>query len=79
MKRGFPCGTAARAFPPIKLERVFKRFYQVEHHLRRQYEGLGLGLAIAKELVELHNGRIFAESKLSQGSRFFVVLPLAEE
>ncbi len=75
----FSVRDSGAGIPPDKLERVFKRFYQVEHHLRRQYEGLGLGLAIAKELVELHNGRIFAESKLSQGSRFFVVLPLAEE
>ncbi len=64
--------------PADKLERIFKRFYQVEHHLRRQYEGLGLGLAIAKELAELHNGRIWAESVAGQGSQFFVALPLAE-
>lgn len=63
--------------PADKIERVFKRFYQVEHHLRRQYEGLGLGLAIAKELAELHNGRIWAESVAGQGSQFFVALPLA--
>lgn len=63
--------------PPDKLERVFKRFYQVEHHLRRRFEGLGLGLAIAKELVELHNGRIWAESVPEQGSHFYVALPLA--
>lgn len=64
--------------PPDKLERVFKRFYQVEHHLRRRFEGLGLGLAIAKELVELHNGRIWAESVPDQGSHFYVALPLAK-
>ncbi len=63
--------------PPDKLERVFKRFYQVEHHLHRRFEGLGLGLAIAKELVELHNGRIWAESVPGQGSHFYVALPLA--
>jgi two-component system sensor histidine kinase VicK len=60
-----------------KLERIFKRFYQVEHHMRRQYGGLGLGLAIAKELVELHNGRIWAKSATGQGSHFFIALPLA--
>lgn len=65
--------------PAAKLERVFRRFYQVEHHLRRQHEGLGLGLAIAKELVELHNGRIWAESEMGQGSHFFIALPLTEE
>jgi signal transduction histidine kinase len=46
--------------------------------MRRHYEGLGLGLAIAKELVELHNGRIWIENKQPQGSKFFVVLPLSQ-
>lgn len=62
--------------PQDKLERIFKRFYQVEHHLRRQYEGLGLGLAIARELMELQNGRIWAESVEGQGSIFHAAIPL---
>jgi signal transduction histidine kinase len=64
--------------PKDKLDRIFTRFYQVEDHMRRHYEGLGLGLAIAKELVELHNGRIWIENKQPQGSKFFVVLPLSQ-
>ena len=63
--------------PNDKLDRIFTRFYQVEDHMRRHYEGMGLGLAIAKELVELHHGRIWVESKPPQGSKFFVALPLA--
>lgn len=62
--------------PSDKLERIFTRFYQVEDHMRRHYEGMGLGLAIAKELVELHHGRIWVENKKPKGSRFFVALPL---
>ena len=62
--------------PPDQLERIFKRFYQVESPLRRHHEGMGLGLAIAKDLVELHNGRIWAEN-LAQGSKFTIALPLA--
>ncbi len=62
--------------PPDKLERIFDRFYQVEHPLTRQFEGMGLGLAIAKELVALHDGRIWAASEPGQGSEFFVALPL---
>lgn len=59
--------------PGDQLDRIFKRFYQVENPLRRHHEGMGLGLSIAKELVELHNGRIWAET-LSQGSKFTLAL-----
>src|SRR5690606_35773554 len=48
--------------PSDKLDRIFDRFYQTEHYLRREYGGLGLGLALAKELLTLHNGRIWVES-----------------
>ncbi len=65
--------------PPDKLDRIFKRFYQVESALRREYEGLGLGLAIAKELVGLHEGRIWAESEVGKGSVFYVALPLIQD
>lgn len=65
--------------PPDKLDRIFKRFYQVESALRREYEGMGLGLAIAKELVELHEGRIWAESEVAKGSVFYVALPLIQD
>ena len=62
-----------------ELDRIFNRFYQSEPHLRRQYEGMGLGLAIAKELIELHGGRVWAKSKIGAGSEFFVALPMATE
>ncbi len=62
--------------PEDQLERIFKRFYQVESPLRRQHEGMGLGLSIAKELVELHDGRIWAESSNQHGSEFIIALRL---
>jgi signal transduction histidine kinase len=58
-------------------KRVFTRFYQVEPHLTRQHGGMGLGLAIAKELLELQNGRIWLESTEGTGSTFTFALPLA--
>jgi len=61
--------------PKEELGRVFERFYQVEDHLTRHYGGLGLGLAIAKEVIEQHGGRIWAESGDGQGSRFRITLP----
>ena len=62
--------------PDDQLERIFKRFYQVESPLRRQHDGMGLGLSIAKELVELHGGRIWAESSNQNGSEFIIALRL---
>jgi signal transduction histidine kinase len=63
--------------PQDQLDRIFKRFYQVESPLRRHHEGMGLGLSIAKELVELHNGRIWAEN-LSKGSKFTIALNMSD-
>jgi signal transduction histidine kinase len=62
------------------LKRIFKRFYQVESPLSRRYEGMGLGLAIARDLVELNQGRLWAESQgIDKGSSFYVALPLYPE
>ena len=61
--------------PAAELERVFDRFYQVEDHMTRRHGGMGLGLSVVKGLVELHGGRVWAESDPERGSRFIVVLP----
>jgi signal transduction histidine kinase len=63
--------------PPRKQERIFDRFYQVEPSLTRRFEGMGLGLSIAKEMVELHGGRIWVESVEGMGSSFTFALPLS--
>lgn len=61
--------------PPHELPRIFDRFYQVETHLTRRYGGMGLGLSVAKAMIELHGGRIWAESQ-GKGSTFTFLLPL---
>jgi len=64
--------------PPNELDTIFDRFRQIEEHLIRSYGGLGLGLSIAREVVELHGGKIWAESKgKDQGAIFHITLPLA--
>lgn len=63
--------------PPDQLTHIFEDFYQVEDHMTRRHGGLGLGLSIAKALVEAHGGRIWVESAGSgQGSTFYINLPL---
>jgi len=58
------------------LEKIFEVFYQEDDHMTRRYGGLGLGLSIARELVHLHRGSIWAESEgLGEGATFKVVLP----
>jgi signal transduction histidine kinase len=62
---------------PENLERIFDRFRQVEAHMTRQYGGMGLGLSIARGLVEAHGGRLWATSPgLGQGATFIMALPL---
>jgi K+-sensing histidine kinase KdpD len=58
------------------LEKIFEVFYQEDDHMTRRYGGLGLGLSIARELVQLHGGSIWAESEgLGEGATFKIVLP----
>jgi len=62
---------------PENQHRIFDRFYQVESSLARHYEGMGLGLSIAREMVQLHQGHIKVDSVVGQGSAFTVTIPLA--
>jgi signal transduction histidine kinase len=58
-----------------KLDKIFEQFYQNDGRLERKYEGTGLGLALTKELVELHGGTITVDSTIHEGSIFTVCLP----
>lgn len=63
--------------PPAEQARVFDRFYQVGNPLTREHSGMGIGLAVAKAIIELHHGRIWVESAPNQGSTFSFSLPRA--
>ena len=65
--------------PSKEQARIFERFYRVDTSLSVEAGGPGVGLSIAKELVELHGGRIWVESQAREGSTFTFIIPLAEK
>ena len=71
------CGIPAIGIAPELLPRVFDLFTQAERSLARSQGGLGIGLALVRRLVEMHQGRVEAHSALGQGSEFVVTLPVA--
>jgi signal transduction histidine kinase len=65
--------------PEEEQERIFEPFYRLGSELRRETQGVGIGLSIAKHIAEAHGGRITVESSPGTGSQFTIVLPAAEE
>ena len=63
--------------PAKDLQKVFDRFFQVENHLTRHHEGMGLGLSVAKAMIEAHDGIIWVESIENEGSTFSFLLPIS--
>lgn len=61
------------------LNHVFDKFAQIENSLSRQVGGSGLGLPIARQLMESHNGAIWCDSEINKGSRFYFVIPVAND
>lgn len=65
--------------PADQLTRIFEEFYQIEDHMTRRHGGLGIGLSIARAIVEAHNGTIVASSPgVGQGATFTVRLPMSK-
>ncbi len=63
---------------PENIDKLFKPFMQLDSSLSRRYAGTGLGLALVRRLVELHEGSVTLESEIGKGSRFTVTLPWKE-
>ena len=61
--------------PASEHEKIFERFYRLGSELRRETQGVGIGLSIVKHIVEAHGGRVQVESEVGKGSCFTIVLP----
>ena len=61
--------------PASEHEKIFERFYRLGSELRRETQGVGIGLSIVKHVVEAHGGRVRVQSEVGQGSRFTIELP----
>jgi signal transduction histidine kinase len=65
--------------PPEEHGKIFERFYRRGSELRRETQGVGIGLTIVKHIVEAHGGRVLVRSAVGQGSRFTIELPATPE
>ena len=65
--------------PPSEHEKIFERFYRRGSELRRETQGVGIGLSIVKHIVEAHGGKVRVRSGVGQGSRFTIELPLGND
>lgn len=61
--------------PPEEHEKIFERFYRLGSELRRETQGVGIGLSIVKHIAEAHGGHVTVRSSVGQGSRFTIELP----
>ncbi len=69
---------AGVGIPRVEQQRIFDPFYQLKNQRADTEPGMGMGLAVVKDLVELHHGRVWLDSVVGQGSVFYVALPLTQ-
>jgi PAS domain S-box-containing protein len=75
----FTVADTGRGIPPEAMNSIFEKFIQIKQSNDTTPGSVGLGLAIAKQVVEAHGGRIWVESVLGQGSTFYFTIPATEE
>jgi signal transduction histidine kinase len=65
--------------PEGEHEKIFERFYQVDGSSRRKFKGVGLGLAVCRDIVKAHGGRIWVEQSSDKGTTITFSIPVAPE
>jgi len=65
--------------PKSQQGQIFQKFFRGDNARKLETEGSGLGMYIAKEIVEMHKGRLWFESRENKGSKFTFTLPLVED
>jgi signal transduction histidine kinase/ActR/RegA family two-component response regulator len=65
-----------KGIPQEYIDKIFDRFYQIDSFSTREFSGVGIGLAIVKDIVEAHKGKVWCESQPGQGSKFYIAIPL---
>lgn len=64
--------------PEKKLNTIFERYAQVDNKLTRKFNGSGIGLSLVKSLVKMHKGDIYVDSKINEGTKFTIKLPIRQ-
>jgi len=62
--------------PPEQLPHIFRKFFQADNQHSAAHDGTGLGLAIAKQIVDAHGGKLTVESRVGEGTKFSITLPV---
>jgi len=60
-------------------EKIFDRYYRIEHEKTQHISGFGLGLYLSAEIIHQHNGKVWVESAMGKGSTFYFSLPLLQQ
>ena len=64
--------------PKEKIDTIFERYAKVDNDITRKFNGSGIGLALVKSLVKMHNGEVYVESEINKGSEFTIKLPIRQ-